>query len=117
MTVSALSSLSRVCPACGRRVAPPALSCRCGKSVEGVALTAPPPRAPLELEPQTGRGETVAKIAIVMLGIGLGLYVAVRATRGGTAPPPAVRSATTRRPPSRATAPPVREAEPAPPSQ
>jgi S1-C subfamily serine protease len=116
VAVSSLSTLSRVCPACERRVAPPALSCRCGKSVEGVALTAPPPRAPLEPEPQTGRGETVAKIAIAMLGIGLGLYVAVRATRGGTAPPPAVHSATTLRPPSSATAPPVREAAPAPPS-
>jgi S1-C subfamily serine protease len=117
VAVSSLSSLSRVCPACGRRVAPPALSCRCGRSVEGVALTAPPPRAPLEPEPQKGRGETVAKIAIAMVGLGLGLYVAVRAIRGGTGQPPAVHNATTLRPPSSATPPTLREAEPAPPAQ
>ena len=69
MAVSALSSLSRVCPACGRRVAPPATSCRCGKSVEGIALTAPPPRAPLEPPPDSSRLEGAAKIALATVAI------------------------------------------------
>ncbi len=93
MAVSSLSTLSRVCPACGRRVAPPALSCRCGKSVEGVALTAPPPRAPLAPPPETSRFETAAKIGIAVVGIAIGVYMIARASRNTTPPPSTARAA------------------------
>jgi len=90
MTVSALSSLSRVCPGCGRRVAPPAMSCRCGKSVEGVALTAPPPRAPLKPPPDSSRLEGAAKIAVATVGILAAAFMVYRATQANRAAPAAV---------------------------
>jgi S1-C subfamily serine protease len=92
MAVSALSALSRVCPACGRRVAPPATSCRCGKSVEGVALTAPPPRPPVEPPPASSRLEAAAKIAVATVGILAGAFLLYRATLANRAAPAAVNA-------------------------
>jgi S1-C subfamily serine protease len=89
MAVSALSALSRVCPACGRRVAPPAMSCRCGKSVEGVTLTAPPPRAPLEPPPDTSKLENAAKIAVATVAILAGVFMIYRALPARPAAPKA----------------------------
>jgi S1-C subfamily serine protease len=91
MAVSALSALSRVCPACGRRVAPPAMSCRCGKSVEGVALTAPPPRLPLKPPPDSSRFESAAKIAVAIGGILVGIFMIYRATPARHAAPAATK--------------------------
>jgi S1-C subfamily serine protease len=93
MAVSALSTLSRVCPACGRRVAPPAMSCRCGKSVEGIALTAPPPRLPLKPPPDSDRLEAAAKIAIATVGILAAGFMLYRATLANRTAPAAVSAA------------------------
>jgi len=78
MAGASSSTLSRVCPGCGRRVPPPAMTCRCGKSVEGVALTAPPRRAPLAPPPDTSRRETAIKIGIGLAGVLIGAYMISR---------------------------------------
>src|SRR5258707_8335034 len=92
MAVSALSSLSRVWPGCGRRVAPPAMSGRCGKSVEGVALTAPPPRAPLKPPPDSSRLEAAAKIGIVSVGVVMLGFMIYRSVPARTSVPTAAKS-------------------------
>src|SRR5258706_2015773 len=90
MAVPVLSTLSRVCRACGRRVSPPAMSCRCGKSVERVALTAPPPRESLKPPPDTSRRETAAKIAVATAGLLAAVFMIYRATVTNRAAPVAV---------------------------
>jgi S1-C subfamily serine protease len=69
MAVPSSSTLSRVCPACARRVAPPAMTCRCGKPVDGVPLTAAPARPLPAPPPDTTRLENVAKVAVVFVAI------------------------------------------------
>jgi S1-C subfamily serine protease len=56
------AGLSRVCHACGRRVRPPAIECRCGKSVDGLPLTAAPVRA--QPAPPPDRSSLVAAIKV-----------------------------------------------------
>jgi S1-C subfamily serine protease len=78
--------LSRACPACGRRVRPPVLTCRCGKSVEGVPLTASVAR-PLAPPPDTTRRDAAIKIAIAIAGILIAAYMLVRSSaKSPTAP-------------------------------
>src|SRR5258706_10255436 len=93
MAVPDLSTLSRVCRAWGRRVSPPAMSCRCGESLEGVALTAPPPRASLKPPPDTSRRETAAKIAVATAGLLAAVFMIYRATMTNRAAPVAVNDA------------------------
>jgi len=107
------STLSRVCPACARRVAPPATTCRCGKSVDGVPLTAAPARPLPVPPPETNRLETAAKIAIALVGVILGGTMIYRATiapsgtarRAKTVPPAAAIAGDAGRPPAPPAAP------------
>jgi S1-C subfamily serine protease len=80
MAVPASSTLIRVCPACGRRVTPPAITCRCGASVEGVALTAPPPRVLIPPPPDTTRRDRAIKIAMAIAGILVAGVIIYRST-------------------------------------
>ena len=80
MAVPSSSTLIRVCPACGRRVTPPAMTCRCGTSVEGVALTAPPPRVLIPPPPDTTRRDRAIKIGIAIAGILVASVIIYRST-------------------------------------
>src|SRR3954462_12226422 len=79
MAVSS-SPLTRVCPACARRVTPPAMTCRCGTSVEGVALTAPPPRVLIPPPPDTARRDPAIKIGIAIAGVLVASVIIYRST-------------------------------------
>src|SRR3954470_13710525 len=79
MAVSS-STLIRVCPACARRVTPPAMTCRCGTSVEGVALTAPPPRVLIPPPPDTARRDRAIKIGIAIAGVLVASVIIYRST-------------------------------------
>jgi putative serine protease PepD len=89
MSGATSSILSRVCPACARRVAPPATTCRCGRSVDGVLLTAAPAQPLPVPPPETNRLEIAAKIAIALVGVIAGASMIYRASTApaGTAPP------------------------------
>ena len=91
MAVSSFSTLSRVCPGCGRRVQPPAMTCRCGKSVDGVSLTAPPPRVPIAPPPDTTRRDTAIKIGIAVAGVIVAAYMIVQSRSTSPAAPVAAR--------------------------
>ncbi|MCU1384620.1 MAG: hypothetical protein JWL71_3317, partial [Acidobacteria bacterium] len=80
------TTMSRVCPACGRHVAPPAVSCRCGKSVDGVRLTAVSVRPRLEPPPDAS-GDHAIKIGIAIAGVIAAGYMFYRAA----APSPRLR--------------------------
>ena len=70
---------TRICPACGRRVTPPTLLCRCGKSVESVPLTAVAVRPPPQ-PPDTTRRDNAIKSGIALAGVVLGGYMIYRAS-------------------------------------
>jgi S1-C subfamily serine protease len=63
------AGLSRVCPACGRRVRPPALECRCGKSVDGLPLTAAPVRAQPAPPPDRTSLVKAAKFGLALVAL------------------------------------------------
>ena len=88
MAVSSASTMSRVCPGCARRVVPPAMTCRCGKSVEGVALTVPPPRVPIAPPPDTSRRDNALKIVITIAGICIAGVMIYRSRIPSTPLPP-----------------------------
>jgi len=124
MTDVEAAGLNRVCPACGRRVRPPALECRCGRTVEDVPLTAAVRRPAFVPSPPSRTlpiGGTVALALVVVLG---GLYwithpasrlapSAVSAVRPPSAPATRGTVATAGDPPQ-ADAPAVPVGEPAP---
>ena len=108
------TGLSRVCPACGRRVGAPATSCRCGKSVEGVPLTAAPPRLLPVPPPDTGRLETAARIAIVFVGLVAAGSMIYRASRSPSGTPRPARTSSPAAPlAGRAAQPPTPAVQPA----
>ena len=78
------AGLSRVCPACGRRVRPPDLQCRCGKTVEGVPLTAAAVRPLPAPPPESRMPELLVRIAAVVVAV---LAVAYWFTHPASAPP------------------------------
>lgn len=68
------AGLSRLCPGCGRRVRPPALKCLCGKTVEGVPLTAAV-RRPQPVPPQQPRPFSIAgTLGLALIVILAGVY-------------------------------------------
>ena len=72
--------MSRVCPACGRRVTPPSTTCRCGKSVEGIPLTPVVVSASPPAPPDRGRPDNAVKIAVAVVGVLIGGYMIYRAS-------------------------------------
>ena len=117
MPVQGPTGMSRVCPACGRRVRPPDMSCRCGKSVDGVPLTptvirpAPPP------PPDTSRRDTAIKGAIAVLGILIGGYMIIHTRWPATpAAPTTAKAASPLAPLARGAAPTAPPLTPAPPT-
>ena len=64
-----IAGLSRACPACGRRVRPPAMECRCGKSVDAVPLTAAPPRPRPQPSPEPRRVTTGVKFGVALVAL------------------------------------------------
>src|SRR4051812_4769434 len=106
MSVTPPHGLTRACGACGRRVAPPGLTCRCGKSVDGVPLTAAPARPMPAAPPRSGQAAAAVKMTIAIagvLGAGFMIYRA-SSTRGGApsariaAPPRSAPAALTNTP-------------------
>ena len=73
--------MSRVCPACGRRVTPPSTTCRCGTSVQGLPLIPVVVSAPPVLPADNSSLETLAKIAVVIVGVSIGGYLIYRAVQ------------------------------------
>src|SRR3954470_7246531 len=73
-------ALTRVCPACGRRVAPPSTTCRCGKVVSDVPLTAAPARPMPSPPPDTSGVQAAAKIAVAIVGVVGAGYMIYRAS-------------------------------------
>ncbi len=86
MPESGPHGLSRVCPACGRRVRPPDLTCRCGKSVEGVPLTPTVVRPLPEPPPDSSRFATAAKIGLAIVGVLIGGYLMYRPQQRAAVP-------------------------------
>jgi len=86
------AGLSRVCPACGRRVRPPAMACRCGQTVDGVPLTASVVR-PLPAPPDTTRRDAAIKIGMAIAGILIAAYVLVRSSSKSPTAPRATKKA------------------------
>src|SRR3954471_13464731 len=80
-------AMTRECSACGRRVVPPAVTCRCGKSVADVPLTATPVRAVPLPPPDTSRRDTVAKIAVAIVGLVVSGYMIYRASQPSSVVP------------------------------
>src|SRR4051812_16974877 len=57
------------------------MTCRCGASVEGVALTQPPPRVEIPPPPDTTRRDRAITIGIAIAGIVLASVMLYRSTR------------------------------------
>lgn len=81
------AGMSRVCPACGRRVRPPDVTCRCGKSVEDIPLTPTVVRAAPIPPPDTSRRDTAIKAAIAIAGLVIAGYMIVRSRSQAPAAP------------------------------
>jgi len=89
------AGLSRVCHACGRRVRPPAIECRCGKSVDGLPLTAAPVRAQTAPPPDRSSRVAAIKVGLALLALLASGYWFTRTllTRRDSATPRSVTTA------------------------
>jgi S1-C subfamily serine protease len=89
------AGLSRVCHACGRRVRPPAIECRCGKSVDGLPLTAAPVRGQPASPPDHSSLVAAIKVGLALLALLVSGYWFTRTllTRRDSATPRSVTTA------------------------
>jgi S1-C subfamily serine protease len=87
------SVMARVCASCGRRVIPPSVMCRCGKSVEGVALTPVAVRAQPAPPPDTTQRENVVKALILIVGLSMAGFMIYRARLSSRVVPKATKVA------------------------
>jgi S1-C subfamily serine protease len=69
------------------------MTCRCGKSVEGVPLTATPVRATPPPPPDSTRLENAGKVVVVVAGVLLGGYMIYRSSLAPSRPKPASQAA------------------------
>ena len=95
------AGLTRLCPACGRRVRPPALECRCGKSVDGVPLTVAPVRPVPVAPPDRSSYSAAVRFGLALIVLLAIAYWFARTVRNPFAPataPAASASAATAKP-------------------